>query len=156
MYDNDFKFASNYQNDMLGSMSTNKISTGKTGTHRQRSACPISSFLDILGDKWTLLVIRDLFIGLSQFGDLQNSPEKIPTNILSERLKRLVQAGIVEKVQYQDRPVRYHYLLTEKGKNLWPVIREMMGWSHQYLGNTLSAEAIKQVASQRLASSKSR
>ncbi len=127
--------------------------TEKSGSYRQRSPCPISSFLDILGDKWTLLVIRDLFIGLTQFGDLQNSPEKIPTNILSERLKRLVMAGIVEKVQYQDRPVRYHYLLTEKGKRLWPVIREMMEWSHQYLDNTLSAADIKQVTAQRLASS---
>ncbi len=137
-------------------MPIDKKTIAKTETCRQRSACPISSFLDILGDKWTLLVIRDLFIGLSQFGDLQNSPEKIPTNILSERLKRLVAAGIVEKVKYQDRPARYHYLLTEKGKDLWPVIREMMGWSQQYLDNTLSADAIKQVTSQRLASTKSK
>ena len=68
----------------------------------KRSTCPVACTLDILGDKWTLLVIRDLFLGKKTYGDFQSSPEGIPTNILAERLKRLVEKGIVRKYPYQE------------------------------------------------------
>lgn len=79
-----------------------------------RSPCPIANTLDILGDKRTLLVIRDLFSGKKTYTDFQSSPESIPTNILANRLKRLADYGIIEKTPYQQRPVRYAYRLTEK------------------------------------------
>ena len=102
-----------------------------------RSVCPVSSVLDILGDKWTLLVVRDmLLLNKRQYGELLDSPEKIPTNILAERLKRLQLAGIVEKHPYQDKPVRYEYLLTDKGKALRPVIIEMVQWGSTYIPGT--------------------
>ncbi len=93
-----------------------------------RSPCPIANTLDILGDKWTLLVIRDLFAGKSTYSEFQSSPEKIPTNILANRLKRLTENGIILKTPYQERPVRYAYRLTDKGLSLGPVLREMANW----------------------------
>jgi len=93
-----------------------------------RSPCPIANTLDILGDKWTLLVIRDLFTGKHTYSEFQSSPEKIPTNILANRLKRLADFGIIEKAPYQQRPVRYAYQLTDKGRSLGQVLKEMADW----------------------------
>ena len=77
----------------------------RTAKIRHRSPCPIASALDILGDKWTFLVVRDLlFMGKHQYGELLESPEGIPTNILAERLKRLEAAGLLEKRPYQTNP----------------------------------------------------
>ena len=99
-----------------------------------RSACPIANALDLLGDRWTLLVIRDLlFLGKRRFGELLSSPEGIPTNILSDRLRRLEEGGLVEKVAYQLRPPRYEYQLTPKGMDLLPVLRTMVEWSLRHL-----------------------
>lgn len=102
-----------------------------------RSVCPIATTLDLLGDKWTLLVVRDLlFLGKKRFGELQSSPEGIPTNILSDRLRRLEECGIVAKVAYQDRPPRYEYHLTPKGADLLPVLRAIIEWANRHLPGT--------------------
>ena len=101
-----------------------------------RSICPVSCVLDIIGDKWTLLVVRDLFMGKSTYSEFQKSPENIPTNILAERLKRLLQHGVIDKSQYQERPPRYAYGLTNKGKELWPVIKAMMLWGNSNIEGT--------------------
>jgi DNA-binding HxlR family transcriptional regulator len=101
-----------------------------------RSPCPVANMLDILGDKWTLLVVRDIFLGKRQYGEFLNSPEGIPTNILAERLKRLVEQGIVVKQPYQQNPVRYEYTLTTKGKALFPVLREVARWGLNYVPGT--------------------
>jgi len=99
-----------------------------------RSACPIANALDVLGDRWTLLVIRDLlFLGKRRFGELLGSPEGIPTNILTDRLRRLEEGGLVEKVPYQLRPPRYEYQLTAKGMDLLPVLRTLGEWSLRHL-----------------------
>lgn len=99
-----------------------------------RSACPIANALDLLGDRWTLLVIRDLlFLGKRRFGELLSSPEGIPTNILSDRLRRLEEVGLVEKVSYQLRPPRYEYQLTAKGRDLLPVLRALAEWSLRHV-----------------------
>src|SRR5579862_1405170 len=84
----------------------------------ERSMCAIANSLDILGDKWTLLVVRDLLHGKRTYGELAHSPEGIPTNILADRLKRLEGAGIIAGTPYQERPVRYAYALTPKGRAL--------------------------------------
>ena len=101
-----------------------------------RSPCPITATLDLLGDKWTLVVIRDLFLGKRTYGDFQSSPEGIPTNILAERLKRLLEHGIISKDAYQDRPVRYAYTLTKKGDALAPVVEEVAKWGLKYIKGT--------------------
>ena len=105
-------------------------------TKKHRSPCPIARTLDIIGDKWTLLVLRDaIFFDRRSFADFENSLEKIPTNLLTERLKRLVEHRFLEKVAYQDNPVRYHYLPTEKGKAVRPVIRAMKNFGKTHLTN---------------------
>src|SRR5712692_4980605 len=76
-----------------------------------RSRCPVACSLDVLGDRWTLLVIRDLFAGKSRFGEFVASPEHIPTNILSERLKRLERAGLISSTAYSQHPLRFDYHL---------------------------------------------
>ena len=101
-----------------------------------RSPCPIANTLDILGDKWTLLVIRDMFAGKSTYSEFQSSPEKIPTNILANRLKRLNEIDIILKTPYQDRPVRYAYKLTDKGLLLGPVLKEIQKWGINNIDGT--------------------
>jgi len=103
---------------------------------QKRSSCPIAGALDIVGDRWTLLVVRDLLFGRSTYGELQKSPEKIPTNILADRLKRLEEAGIVSKASYQKRPVRYAYRLTEKGLALGTLLKAMVEWGNRYVPGT--------------------
>lgn len=94
----------------------------------RRSPCPVSCSLDILGDRWTLLVIRDLMLGRSRFKEFATSPEGIPTNILSDRLERLVQHGIAEKVPASEGAKRQIYRLTDKGLALKPVLRAITRW----------------------------
>ena len=98
-----------------------------------RSACAIANSLDIVGDKWSLLVVRDLFHGKRTYGELALSPERIPTNILADRLKRLESAGIVTSAPYQKRPVRYTYALTPKGSALGEVLLALVRWGKQYI-----------------------
>ena len=103
--------------------------------HEFRSKCSIARTLELLGDKWTLLIVRDLmWHGKHTFRALQESAERIPTNILSERLKRLEHWGLVRRRAYQQRPVRYAYHLTDEGRSLEPVLLQMMAWGHKRLG----------------------
>lgn len=101
-----------------------------------RSDCPIAVTLDLVGDKWTLIVVRDLFRGERRFNGFLRAPERIPTNILADRLKRLERHGLVRKVAYQERPRRYEYHLTEKGAGLAPVLDEMCGWAKTFVPGT--------------------
>lgn len=98
-----------------------------------RSDCPISCVLDILGDKWTLVVVRDLFMGKHRYNEFMESSEGIQSNILADRLKRLEAAGIVKRDQYQNRPPRSEYFLTTKGADLQPVLYAMVEWGRRYL-----------------------
>lgn len=102
-----------------------------------RSKCPIASSLDVLGDKWTLVVIRDLLRGREKFGDFITSPEKIKTNILTDRLRWLEENGIVAKQAYQEKPIRYLYVLTEKGSALKPILSSLALWGETYLEGTV-------------------
>src|SRR4051812_8468181 len=108
----------------------------ETHAHPRRSTCPVAGALDIVGDKWTLLVVRDLLRGKRRYGDFAASSEHIPTNILADRLRRLEQAGIVERVQYRARPPRYEYRLTPRGQDLQPAIRSLAAWGLQYVVGT--------------------
>ena len=106
---------------------------GKKISNR-RSTCPVSNVLDLLGDKWTLIVLRDMLLfGKKLFKELAESTEGIPTNILADRLKRLELAGLLTKEAYQSNPPRYAYHLTLKGMDLFPVLKEIIVWGAKYL-----------------------
>jgi len=104
-----------------------------------RSPCPIANALDLFGDKWTLLVVRDLMMfQKSRYAELLESDEGIATNILADRLKRLEEAGIVERVPYQERPARHGYVLTDKGRDLAPVLKSLAMWSITHVAGVAS------------------
>jgi len=100
----------------------------------RRSRCPVACTLDVLGDRWTLLVVRDLIRGKRRFAELVESPERIPTNILADRLKRLVSLGVIQSRRYSDHPPRVEYQLTAKGEDLRPVLRAMVDWGIKHAG----------------------
>lgn len=97
-----------------------------------RSECALSTALDVIGDKWSLLIVRDMCLNKTKYSDFQSSPEGIPTNILANRLRRLEETGIIEKKTYQLKPLRYEYFLTAKGANLLPVLQQLAIWAHQH------------------------
>jgi DNA-binding HxlR family transcriptional regulator len=103
-----------------------------------RSACAVANSLDLVGDKWSLLVVRDLLHGKRTYGELAHSPEGIPTNILADRLKRLESAGIISSAPYQRRPVRYAYTLTPKGRALGEVLLAFVRWGKQHIPGTVA------------------
>ncbi len=103
----------------------------------KRSPCPIANSLDLVGDKWTLLIARDLlFFGKRQYREFAASPEGIPSNILADRLKRMEGEGLIEKTPYQDNPVRYAYTLTPKGADLRPVLVALIEWGNRHIPGT--------------------
>src|SRR3954452_23315150 len=89
--------------------------------------CSIASALEIIGERWTLLIIRDAMLGLRRFDELQASLG-IARNILQSRLESLVAQDILVKRRYQERPARYEYRLTDKGIDLWPIIVSLLQW----------------------------
>src|SRR3989442_3306363 len=89
---------------------------------QRRSNCPVACTLDLVGDRWTLLIVRDLLAGKTRYSEFLTSEEKIPTNLLAERLKRLEQEGLVERVPYSQRPPRAEYHLTDEGRRLGGVL----------------------------------
>jgi DNA-binding HxlR family transcriptional regulator len=101
-----------------------------------RSVCPIANTLDLVGDKWSLLVVRDLLHGKRTYGELLDSPEAIPTNILADRLRRLEDAGLIARSAYRDRPVRYAYTLTEKGTELGDILLVLVQWGKRHIPGT--------------------
>ena len=107
---------------------TRRNQIAKKGLALRRSPCPIAFSLDIFGDRWTLLVIRDLFYGRTRFKEFAGSPEGIPTNILTDRLERLLARGVIEQIPAEDGAKRLAYRLTKKGKALGPVLKAMRDW----------------------------
>jgi DNA-binding HxlR family transcriptional regulator len=96
---------------------------------KQRSTCPVSTSLDVLGDKWTLLILRDLvFAGKSTYGEFLQSPEKMATNILADRLVVLEAQGLLTKAVAADKKSKFTYRLTEKGVDTVPIIIELVLW----------------------------
>ena len=93
--------------------------------------CSVARSLEVIGEWWTPLLLRDLFLGVSRFDDFQERLG-IARNVLTERLNRLVEAGVVEKVPYQERPVRFDYRLTEKGADLWRVVTALREWGDRW------------------------
>ncbi len=97
--------------------------------------CSVARTLEVLGERWTLLIIRDVFNRRRRFDQIQENLG-IARNVLSARLAWLVEEGILEKRAYEDRPPRYEYFLTRKGLDLWPVMISMLHWGDRYLADS--------------------
>ncbi|MDB5027344.1 MAG: hypothetical protein JWO66_1033 [Candidatus Eremiobacteraeota bacterium] len=95
-------------------------------------SCSIARTLDVVGDWWTLLVLRDVFRGIRRFDELKHSLD-VATNVLALRLKRLTDAGILERTAYQEHPPRYEYAPTDKGRDLYPVLIALLQYGDRHL-----------------------
>jgi DNA-binding HxlR family transcriptional regulator len=93
--------------------------------------CSIARALELIGERWTLLVLRDCFLGTRRFDDFQRDLG-IARNVLQSRLETLVDAGILRRDPYQERPLRYEYRLTRKGTDLWPVLMALLKWGDRH------------------------
>ena len=93
--------------------------------------CSMASTLEVIGERWTILIVRDIFLGIRRFDDLQRDLG-VARNILQTRLEGLVDHGILVKRPYQERPVRYEYRLTAKGADLWPVLVSLLHWGDRH------------------------
>jgi DNA-binding HxlR family transcriptional regulator len=102
-------------------------------SYSSQDSCPVARTLDVLGDRWTILVLRDLLRGINRFSDLQESLSGISPNLLASRLKRLEETGMVERAFYSDHPPRAEYRLTAKGRDFGKVVRAMYDWGTAYV-----------------------
>jgi DNA-binding HxlR family transcriptional regulator len=105
-------------------------------TRSPRSGCPIAATLNMVGDRWTLVIVRDLLCGKATFGEFLASPEGIATNVLADRLALLERLELAERTAYQDHPPRYRYHLTAKGRAMLPLLQEMCRWANRFVPGT--------------------
>jgi DNA-binding HxlR family transcriptional regulator len=103
-------------------------------TYDGQESCSVAQTLEIIGERWTWLIIRDAFLGLNRFVEFEQSLG-IARNILTDRLNRLVDEGIFERVLYQEHPPRYEYRLTQKGSDLFTALNALRQWGDQYLSD---------------------
>ncbi|NCF33458.1 MAG: transcriptional regulator [Proteobacteria bacterium] len=116
--------------------SRNKIAEGENDTSF-RSVCPVARTLDVLGDKWTLVIMRDaLIFGARTYADFAGQPECIPSNLLAQRLKKLIRFGLLEKMPYQTNPPRLNDAPTEQGEALRPLQQEARKFGETYLADS--------------------
>lgn len=101
------------------------------GTDYSSQDCSVARALELLGERWTMLIVRDAFYGVRRYSDFL-AHLRAPRAVLSARLARLVQAGVLAKVRYQDNPVRDEYRLTDKGIELWPVLHSLSRWGERH------------------------
>jgi DNA-binding HxlR family transcriptional regulator len=94
--------------------------------------CALASALELVGERWTMLILRDAFYGVRRYSDFL-AHVGAPRAVLADRLQSLTQAGVLEKRRYQDSPPRDEYVLTEQGEALWPVVYSLMQWGEKYL-----------------------
>ena len=97
----------------------------------RRDGCSIQGTLDVIGDRWTLLILRDIFRGVRRFSQLEDNLG-IAKNLLASRLSKLVAADIVTKIPYQDKPIRHEYFLPQKGRDLSPSLVALMRWGDRW------------------------
>ncbi|HEY7289396.1 MAG TPA: helix-turn-helix domain-containing protein [Vicinamibacterales bacterium] len=110
---------------------------GRTARGTLRSPCPIAGALDLVGDRWTLLVMRDILLyDRRRFADFLAAPEHIASNILADRLERLERCGLIERRRYADHPPREEYHPTTRGWDLAPVLRELIRWGQRHVPGT--------------------
>ena len=97
----------------------------------EAQVCSVARALSVVGDRWTLLIVRDAFLGLSRFQEFE-ADLGLPKKVLSERLQRLVDEGIFERRLYHEHPARHEYQLTEKGRGLWRVLAQLLMWGDEH------------------------
>ena len=114
--------------------------------------CPIARTLDIVGDRWTLLILRDLFVGRKRFNEFLDSSPGIPPKVLSERLKKLLEHGFIERRVYSEHPLRAEYNLTETGLSFRPVLHAMGEWGFEHLfeGEEQLRDEVRAIVAERL------
>ena len=113
---------------------------------KQRSTCPISTSLDVLGDKWTLLILRDIvFAGKSTYGQFLQSAEKMATNILADRLAVLEAQGILTKAVAADKKSKFTYRLTEKGMDIVPILVEFILWGAKHCSTIIAPGLLEEL-----------
>jgi DNA-binding HxlR family transcriptional regulator len=93
--------------------------------------CSVAQCLEVVGEWWSMLIVRDVFLGVTRFDEFQERLG-ISRNILNQRLNHLVDSGVLEKVPYREHPPRYEYRLTDKGRDLWPVLTALRQWGDKY------------------------
>jgi DNA-binding HxlR family transcriptional regulator len=103
-----------------------------TRTYQGQELCSVARTLEIIGDRWTWLLIRDAFLGMTKFGEFRDSLGIAP-NVLTERLNRLVKEGLFDRALYSEQPVRYEYRLTEKGSELFVGLNALRQWGDRHL-----------------------
>jgi len=101
------------------------------GSTYENQTCSIAAALDVIGERWSLLVVREVFLGVRRFDEIQRDLG-IARNVLQTRLTKLVQEGVLERRPYQERPARYEYRLTDKGLDLWPTMVSLMQWGDRH------------------------
>jgi DNA-binding HxlR family transcriptional regulator len=101
------------------------------GNSYDNQICSIAAALEVVGERWSLLIVRDIFLGLRRFDEIQ-ADLGIARNVLHVRLTRLVEQGVLEKRPYQERPPRWEYRLTPKGLDLWPTVVSLMYWGDRH------------------------
>jgi DNA-binding HxlR family transcriptional regulator len=101
------------------------------GNDYESQTCSIAGALEVVGERWSLLIVRNVLLGLRRFDEIQENLG-IARNVLQTRLTRLLEQGVLEKRLYQERPARYEYRLTEKGLDLWPTIVALMQWGDRH------------------------
>ena len=106
-----------------------------------RSGCPIATTLDLVGDRWSLVIVRDLLTGKKRFAEFLASPERIATNTLADRLRRMEALGLVERRRYRERPKRYEYALSATGRDFLPVLQEMCRFANRHVRGTWTPPA---------------
>jgi len=119
---------------------------------KQRSTCPISTSLDVLGDKWTLLILRDMvFAGKSTYGQFLQSAEKMATNILADRLAGLEAQGILSKAVAADKKSKFTYCLTEKGVATVPILVELTLWGARHCPTIVAPDLLAELQTEKSA-----
>jgi DNA-binding HxlR family transcriptional regulator len=101
------------------------------GNEYENQVCSLAGALDVVGERWSLLILRDILLGLRRFDQLQESLG-IARNVLQKRLERLTEQGVLERRPYSEHPARYEYRLTEKGLDLWPAMVALLQWGDRY------------------------
>ena len=114
--------------------------------HIERSQCPIAHALDVMGDRWTLIIIREMmFMGKHEFGEFLEASEKISTNILTDRLKKLSCSGLIASVEHPENKTKKLYYLTEAGVGLINVMVELILWAEKHLSTVLPHPVIENI-----------
>jgi DNA-binding HxlR family transcriptional regulator len=101
------------------------------GNDYENQVCSVAGALEVVGERWSLLIVRDVFLGLRRFDEIQ-ADLGIARNVLQARLSKLLEHGVLERRPYQERPPRCEYRLTEKGLDLWPTVVALMRWGDRY------------------------